>query len=313
MDYAVRRFARLAGLWIARTATRNLPRADIITRIAFAIVSVGFAEVVRAQESTPGISLHEQYAHPFPKAFVPKGAISWNGLLIVWGAGGWARIKNQDFAFVKTELGLPTAAEILHDTLVIHTSQPAFRYQYKLDGQLIRTDPSHEDSTLFSSSGIAFTWTSVNGTTLIQTYRGRRTIAEYLGRVRDLAVSDSSLIYLLPWGRPFIVVAVKNGISTPLRDVRVAQVARDGSWESGPLVRVNRCWLRTLIDLRSDRRVVALYREDLTFLRATVVDSPITFIGSVNASIFAVRNIQGFELVEYGYTWTENTKELCAN
>ena len=78
-------------------------------------------------------------------------------------------------------------------------------------------------------------------------------------------------------------------------------------WRALPIVELDRGYLQTVADLRSDRRVIVRFDEVGTVVRIRTFDLPIGFVTSVPAErlIIGARRIGGVEIVGYVWRWNE--------
>jgi len=78
-------------------------------------------------------------------------------------------------------------------------------------------------------------------------------------------------------------------------------------WRSAPTVCLGgNGYLRTLTDLRSDRRVLVIYGSDGRVLRTRSIDAPLAVVAGVPGSsgAIALRRIGPPELVWYEWRWS---------
>jgi hypothetical protein len=69
-------------------------------------------------------------------------------------------------------------------------------------------------------------------------------------------------------------------------------------WRGDPFVALGPLGVRTLVDLRSDRRIIVLYSNFIAE-RATAIDVAMSFVAAGDSILFALRDVGVRELVAY--------------
>jgi hypothetical protein len=141
----------------------------------------------------------------------------------------------------------------------------------------------------------------------------------------NASIASLRSVHMLPWNQGLILSSITADFDTWAFDVPESAVARRfdpislpreavGSesaaslWVSLPLVQLDRGFLRTISDLRSDRRLLVLYDEGGRVIRQQVLNVPFGVLAAAPDSrlLVAARRADHLEVVKYRWRWADN-------
>ena len=113
---------------------------------------------------------------------------------------------------------------------------------------------------------------------------------------------------------PFSIIVLSHRGVTIVSDSTTQTKAAGGHWIPGPVLPVGRCWIRSIADATSDRRILVLYDTKWRPLRTLEIDVPLVLIASDTAYVYGILRLSQPELVAYSVTWfkANNRGHACS-
>lgn len=291
----------------------------------------------------PTLGLEELKTLPLPDGYVPRGiAVADDGAMLVWGLGQSSLLYFDPSGRsrpIETGSNVDiTAASFIGATTVEFLAETGRRIgQLSINGDLL--GERFLGSWVDSSSVVAATSTRDGWFVLIRSRAGDllvaresdSTLSGVLHRVnrRDysqhlpdsmaqlaghIAVTPHGLILTLSWP-PFesFVLDLAGSRLTTLRPqftaYRIDTTHSASAIVALPALALDRGFVQTFADLRSDRRDLVLFDENGNEVRRTSVDAPIGFVARAPSNVLvAVRQAGVTEVVLYRWTWGQLRK-----
>jgi hypothetical protein len=109
----------------------------------------------------------------------------------------------------------------------------------------------------------------------------------------------------VPVDRPFeILTKWQSGILSVSLDSRTRLTLADTApWTPGPILPIGECWIRTLVNVTSDRRLLVLYDGEWNRVRSVELDTPIVLVAADHTHVYGVLQLNQPEFVAYKLSW----------
>lgn len=323
--------------WVTGRAAGLLHRAIDSIRLAVVVLLLAVAPghgIARVQDGSEDVlTLAEVWSLDVPPDFPIVGAaLSSDGAVVAWGAEGGAVLyhPNPDTGDVQPRIvesgaGRIVAARIEGGRITVVDGKPPRVIRFTPDGRILMMAPfvavSRVDAAVWHNDTWALLGRDVagDGGVFRASLASGSPRNDRLSLVTPIDIAQLPVTWLVAAGPALIVAGLRapfraraigrNGalrfefeVSFPVPGIRDAAAAADSTrWVALRPVRVGRKYLRTFADVKSDRRVLAVYDEGGRLLRQRVLEVPLGLIAAVESrhQVLAARNLGSVELVAY--------------
>ena len=288
-------------------------------------------------EASPPLLLEEIEAYDIPDSFAVAGAdLSPSGRIVAWGlnqrflllqeADGWSHVS---VAGLQQPLSVAWRADSALEVIDAQTSaiitilaQPSARLHIQpsgaAPGSIVAAAPTDDGWALMTS---AQGHPARIGLSRNHEFTSQRTVSSLLSYDPSWITVGHDGLVLTELEFPFRVASVspsdpKPGplhFANPELPVPAdsASPQDHSSWVSLRTLPLDRGYIRTLADTRSDTRLLVLHDSDGRITRATVLDAPLGVIATAPSrrELLMARNINRMELVRYRWRWGRPMEE----
>jgi hypothetical protein len=307
---------------------RNSSTATVLVGLSL-LLGIMYTDSAYSQEQ-PKLQMEEVASFSVPDSFAVLGAqMSPSGSIILWAS-------NQPYLLVEDRgslrplahdsLSAPVAAALVENDSVVEVVDAESRalIRITLAGRIVSRQTIASPLAIKQARHSPLGWVLLGQLPDSSLAVTRIASNGWMQLYNNASIASLRSVHMLPWKEGVILSATSNqygawafappdaapiltfeNISLP--DGMDGSEADQGLWVSLPLVQLDRGFLRTISDLRSDRRLLVLYDHAGRVMRQQVLNVPFGVLAAAPDSqvLVAARRGQTLEVVRYRWRWAD--------
>lgn len=311
------------------TMYRHPSAATMPVVLCFLLAGMLFPDSMYSQEQ-PKLQIEEVASFSVPDSFAVLGAhMSPSGSIILWAT-------NQPYLLVEDRgslnpllhdsLSVPVAAALVDSDSVVEVIDAESRalVRVTLAGRIVSRQSITAPLAIKQARHSPLGWMLLGRLPDSSLAVARITSNGGMQLYANASIASVRSVHMLPWNEGVVLSAISDGygawaFSSPdaapsltfetisLPDELDGSKSDQGLWVSLPLVQLDRGFLRTISDLRSDRRLLVLYDDAGRVIRQQALNVPFGVLAAAPESriLVAARRGQILEVVKYRWRWAD--------